>query len=269
MISSWRASRGLTPQARFAGGKGDCDSPKLHHPITSIQSVQIVFYAPEINVMEYDFDADFAPIRARHPRYVFRYVKADDRLLPSIMNHYLWFSDPFNFNDPFDCRDIFDFDNTQDELEWWLKKYGSKFLPPDRWQKISERAFLDFRLRQEMAHRFYLAKMSEVSICCFARTCDNKLMWSHYADGHRGVCLVFDTLLLSNGGQFAVTSVNYTNDIPKWNHIRERKAHALRDTSILNLIRYFLVPKLLNGATSKRYGMSRIKEAQIPSFQTR
>jgi hypothetical protein len=195
--------------------------------------------------MEFDFDENFAPIRVRHPRYVFRYVKADDRLLSSIRDQYLWFSNPFDFNDPFDCRDIFDSENTQEELEWWMKRFGAKFLPPDRWEGIAERAFSNLRLRQEMAHRFYLAKMSEVSVCCFAQSCDNKLLWSHYADGHRGVCLVFDTLLLSNGGQFAVTTVNYTNEIPKWNHIRERKTHGTTGYFNFRFDKIFLGTKTL------------------------
>jgi Protein of unknown function (DUF2971) len=34
-----------------------------------------------------------------------------------------------------------------------------------------------------------------IGICCFSETYDNILMWAHYADGHRGFCLEFDTSL--------------------------------------------------------------------------
>jgi hypothetical protein len=29
-------------------------------------------------------------------------------------------------------------------------------------------------------------------VCCFSLDLDNTLMWSHYADAHRGVCLLYD-----------------------------------------------------------------------------
>lgn len=38
-----------------------------------------------------------------------------------------------------------------------------------------------------------LGRMTEkIGICCFSRSGDDALMFSHYADGHRGCCLEFD-----------------------------------------------------------------------------
>ena len=34
----------------------------------------------------------------------------------------------------------------------------------------------------------------EVYVACFTRRWDSELMWAHYADGHKGVSLIFDTL---------------------------------------------------------------------------
>jgi hypothetical protein len=31
-----------------------------------------------------------------------------------------------------------------------------------------------------------------LGLCCFSRSIDNYLLWSHYADSHKGVCLGFD-----------------------------------------------------------------------------
>lgn len=36
------------------------------------------------------------------------------------------------------------------------------------------------------------AKMQHQGIACFSAKVDDLLMWSHYADGHRGFCLEFE-----------------------------------------------------------------------------
>jgi len=43
-----------------------------------------------------------------------------------------------------------------------------------------------------------------LSVCCFSETCDSMLMWTHYADEHRGCCIEFDVR-----GQFIPDAVGY------------------------------------------------------------
>ncbi|EGK02605.1 DUF2971 domain-containing protein [Dysgonomonas gadei] len=38
----------------------------------------------------------------------------------------------------------------------------------------------------------YKNLVSTLSVCCFSRNMNNILMWSHYADSHRGVCLEWE-----------------------------------------------------------------------------
>jgi len=50
-----------------------------------------------------------------------------------------------------------------------------------------------------------------VRISCFARQPDNLLMWSHYADGLRGVCLEFDEeRLIANNTDAQMIDVHYS-----------------------------------------------------------
>lgn len=39
---------------------------------------------------------------------------------------------------------------------------------------------------------FKEAQASEIGMLCFSRTWSNPVLWSHYAEGHKGVCLGFD-----------------------------------------------------------------------------
>ena len=53
-------------------------------------------------------------------------------------------------------------------------------------------------------------------IACFASERDNLLMWSHYADGLRGFCVVFDEEILLGGRREAYAlDVSYTDKPPE------------------------------------------------------
>jgi hypothetical protein len=49
-------------------------------------------------------------------------------------------------------------------------------------------------------------------VTCFSETVDDLLMWGHYADGHRGFCLEFDTADPLLG---SVKQVRYSDQFPK------------------------------------------------------
>lgn len=52
----------------------------------------------------------------------------------------------------------------------------------------------------------------DLSVSCFSEENDNMLMWSHYADSHKGFCLEFDTNYDPFTKMFPVT---YSEDIPE------------------------------------------------------
>jgi hypothetical protein len=53
-------------------------------------------------------------------------------------------------------------------------------------RKVSE------RFRAEHIRQLNDLIKRNLSICCFSETRDSMLMWTHYADQHRGCCLEFD-----------------------------------------------------------------------------
>jgi len=107
------------------------------------------------------------------------------------------FSAPSAFNDPFDCQFIREFDATPEEerrtflecLEWKLgsreaaERELEEILGPDgaeKRQKIRE----EIRVNGETARE-------RTRVFCLIAVKDDILMWSHYADCHRGICLEF------------------------------------------------------------------------------
>jgi hypothetical protein len=65
------------------------------------------------------------------------------------------------------------------------------------WQKDPKLRAAISRWKQEMTNKF--------GLLCFSRDWHNPLMWSHYADRHRGICLGFDV------PEQNVLAVNYTD----------------------------------------------------------
>ena len=133
------------------------------------------------------------------PNNIFRYYKyqrIDKNLLTSLAKSQLYFAHRSRLNDPFDCnvsiRDILD------HLIQSKDKYKSQRLMKLR--------------RDERALKIFDEKVDSLGICSFSLKRDETLMWSHYAAGHRGVCLryEFEEEYLNNGSIFVgVASVDY------------------------------------------------------------
>jgi hypothetical protein len=101
----------------------------------------------------------------------------------------LKFDNPVNFNDPFDC--VLDristsiSDNNIDvrvntDVNILREKFGDEFFN-DWGEKELEKGY---QLSQE-------DKLKRSAICCFSLTYENPLMWAHYANNHKGICLAF------------------------------------------------------------------------------
>ena len=82
----------------------------------------------------------------------------------------LWFAKPDTFNDPFDCQ-------VEHKRILKLALEKAKIGNPDQIKKINDK--IDKLLKG-------------IGVCAFSRARKNQLMWSHYADNHRGVCLTYE-----------------------------------------------------------------------------
>lgn len=77
--------------------------------------------------------------------------------------------------------------------------------------------FIKSRLHKAIAeslNKIRIDSFSKVGVCCFSKNKENLLMWSHYADSHRGICLEFDDKLEPFSKNFEVI---YKSDIPNLN----------------------------------------------------
>ena len=116
-----------------------------------------------------------------------------------LMRNELFFATKAQFNDPFDCRPRFVTEATVAEKCRFLKgalKYA-RYLPQDRdklanlAKGLSKENKLFGEAMQDTIGYLEERLHHGVGILCLSTKFDDILMWSHYADSHRGVCLAF------------------------------------------------------------------------------
>ncbi|HPT70759.1 MAG TPA: DUF2971 domain-containing protein [Candidatus Cloacimonadota bacterium] len=139
---------------------------------------------------------------------MYKYVKWNEYTFDSIKNNTLFFSKPSCFNDPFD------FGFYVNESEFHDKTIYDEYGKLD--EKLKDQFHQNFYgyvpygtlyedLRQTIIDLF--------AVCCFSKIKDNILMFSHYSDRHRGICLCYDFDILL-GEKHEYWDVEYNNDFP-------------------------------------------------------
>lgn len=155
------------------------------------------------------------------PRYLYKYKNADNRLNDIILNNQLWFSNPDDFNDPFDCQITVGTDNTLAEIEDYIRNNFTIPISQDEVKRISKLVFNKPNEWDKIVKTNIRKIINSSGICCFGGNETNILLWSHYTNSHKGVCLKFDIL---KDPSFFVTPlpVIYKNSYPIYNHLRDQ-----------------------------------------------
>lgn len=131
------------------------------------------------------------------PKYLYKFEKITEQTLRNLKNAQIYFNAPVNFNDPFDCsalnvasmlndKTIVDLVNKYLQDNGDSRKINSIEQIP---QKIRNQTYDIFE--QEFAKQ-QNNLLHNRGCTCFSELNDNILLWSHYADGHKGICLEFD-----------------------------------------------------------------------------
>ena len=165
---------------------------------------------------------DDAPL----PPSLFKYQPFSTRSLQNLKTRTLWFSSAVMFNDPFDCAFSLRSDELRPEdfeilFEDMCKQAASrahmvKLYKPDG--RLSDE-FVELVKRSIASHlgEGTLSSLRGRGIASLAESPTDMLMWAHYADGHRGFCLEFDT---TRPPFSKALKVAYRSTLPKLNFVR-------------------------------------------------
>lgn len=164
---------------------------------------------------------EFAWIKGHEKLFKFKSTSGDSRnqVLDIITNSRIYFSSPEQFNDPLDCAPVFalakplshefikelledeaalarEAGKSEEEIEALRRAQG---VPP---QRIG--AAVTERTRDEL--------VKSARVFCLSASEVHPLLWSHYADSHRGICLHFRA---SPGSLFGLArAVDYRAERP-------------------------------------------------------
>ena len=110
-----------------------------------------------------------------------------------LMKNKIYFAKFSQFNDPFDGPITFDLD-TPEGRKTFMTNLKKKARESGRYITIDEQEFVANPSEADMLVR----KMNEwqkkdsTGFCCLTDTYQSLPMWAHYADNHKGCCLIFD-----------------------------------------------------------------------------
>lgn len=117
-----------------------------------------------------------------------------DEVLHTLESGEVYFTPPSAFTDPFDCNPVFDFDDLPPEdLDARLQELSqSTDIPVDVLaQRLRQPNALDDPKLQTALNEQNRRISQSFGIFCLAQKPTVPLMWTHYAEGHTGICLRF------------------------------------------------------------------------------
>ena len=123
---------------------------------------------------------------------LYKYQTLSAYSLASLVNNTVWLANPSTFNDPFDCAVTLDRKKFMESLEHAIDRIGQQARPED----IAGKDLTGVRPGDAEAYDEFLngikELLQETGVLCLSEVPDNMLMWSHYADHHRGFCVEYD-----------------------------------------------------------------------------
>lgn len=176
------------------------------------------------------------PMRSPDISYFYKYRSlagtSREWTLATLTERSLYFANPKTFNDPFDCRPIYSMDCSDEEFlkyaKFVLDTKGAGLSPDQRSEiesKFKEPGMRD-KLLESMAESHEARVLDAVGVCSVSETFENVLMWSHYADEHRGLCFQFNA---SRYRPFfgRAQKVLYRTEMPVLNRIKKSNLENL------------------------------------------
>jgi hypothetical protein len=129
--------------------------------------------------------------------YKFRSIPASDDvqgrawLEDLLLNNQLWLAAPSTFNDPFDGRSAYDLTlrglELRKELERLLRRQGMKSQEARKHVPSSLITNPEW-FRQQRERHLNLIR-NHVGVCSLSTNPRIPLLWAHYAEDHKGICV--------------------------------------------------------------------------------
>lgn len=131
------------------------------------------------------------------PSRIYRFLRPDRTRIESVLRDFqLYFSKPEDLDDPFEFK----------PRHIVVKKFKRITPCNPKWEDALDSGMLE---GIEEVSKKRTADLAGLGVCCFSAALHEPLMWSHYADGHKGIAVEFDA---SHSFFSRLLPVTYSNE---------------------------------------------------------
>jgi hypothetical protein len=148
-------------------------------------------------------------------RELFKYFSFNPQNLEAVRTSRFWFARPGSFNDPFDCAITVSDDSLEESVEHAVSValreglLDPSDLPANAYKPTAADAAAFSEFRDGLKQLF-----EDAGILCLTEVPDHPLMWSHYADSHRGFVVGLERREGNSLGRGAM-AVKYQEKYPR------------------------------------------------------
>lgn len=149
---------------------------------------------------------------------VYKYHKINEFLENLIKDKAIWHSPANSFNDPFEFKNILVENEDRNDIKNWFNSSSTK-LDEAQLNQITDYWLERKTEMAKMLTEQMNEKLSTGGVSCFSWRHDNLLMWSHYAENHKGVCLEYN---IAYAPIFFkdLLQVKYTDNYPNIDYVK-------------------------------------------------
>jgi len=140
-------------------------------------------------------------------KHIYKYFSINEFIFRTLINNELFFAKPSDFNDPFDSQ----FNLRLVEGSKAEKQFFENLEASSSEINNLKTPQLNNEISTNLENSLISGTNDLVGVTCFSETENEILMWSHYADKHKGICLKFDWKI--HPEYFSGSKVFYSNSI--------------------------------------------------------
>lgn len=170
--------------------------------------------------------------------FIYKFVPFNINTLKSLIKKELWFGRPINLNDPFECDFKLTFSGELPDDDFLKNYYLDNLNIHDALiERIARNKTNINFLLDDIRTSILKNTIENIGICSFSETYRDVKMWAHYADSHKGICMVFDkNILLNSFENVKLEEVKYLKDLIEIEVIASKNDIQLSSVNIQDII---------------------------------
>lgn len=142
------------------------------------------------------------------PASLYKYYSNTLQNLETVKANRMWYSAPCGFNDVFDCDIIIDNNQLFESILQLCPSAQGMRVGSPLWKELKAQAKKSAKALQDT----FTQMRSTMGIACFSELEDSLLMWAHYANNHRGMCVEYELLEINKQLKFTPVPIIYSEE---------------------------------------------------------